>query len=30
MGKWGQEGQWQGARWDRELGPGVPDGRGGR
>ena len=26
----GQEGQWQGARWDRELGPGVPDGRGGR
>ena len=23
-------GQWQGARWDRELGPGVPDGGEGR
>ena len=25
---WGQEGQWLEARWDRELGPGLPDGRG--
>ena len=24
------EEQWQGARWDRKLWPGVPDGRGGR
>ena len=29
-GSGGQEGQWHGATWDRKLGSGVQDGRGGR